>query len=75
MKKSSPAWTLRGRSTDAPAPSVPGPGAYNPTSSNLESSPKYQIGKSSRILRRNSDNPGPGAYDPHQAGKMSPRAV
>ena len=75
MRKSSPAWTLRGRKSEKSVNIVPGPGAYNPTSSHMESSPKYAIGKSSRIIKSDVNNPGPGAYDPKNSGKANPRAT
>lgn len=75
MKKSSPAWSLRGRKSDTYQNNVPGPGSYNPNLSNLEKSPTYRIGKSNRLLRNFSNNPGPGSYDPKLQSKLSPRAM
>jgi Sperm-tail PG-rich repeat len=75
MKKSSPAWTLRGRKSEPKVITVPGPGYYNPSDFNLESSPKHVIGKSSRILKSNFTNPGPGAYSPKDHLKLSPRPM
>ena len=75
MKKSSPAWTLRGRKKDHNTNIVPGPGTYNPNSSNLGKAPQYRIGKSSRIILNNSHNPGPGSYTPKDSRKLSPRAM
>lgn len=75
MKTSSPAWTLRGRKSEKSVNSVPGPGAYNPTSLHLESSPNYAIGKSLRIIKSDMNNPGPGSYEPKNAGKLNPRAT
>ena len=75
MKKSSPAWSLRSRRSEPQVFLLPGPGAYSPNDCNLEASPKYRIGKSSRLIKTNSINPGPGAYDPKDIIKSSPRAV
>ena len=75
MRKSSPAWTFRGRKTEAYKERSPGPGAYSPTASHLDSSPKCAIGRSSRVVSWDSSNPGPGSYDPRNSGKMSPRTV
>lgn len=75
MKKSSPAWTISGRKSEASKERSPGPGAYSPTASHLDASPKYAIGKSSRVLTLDMTNPGPGSYDPQNPGKKSPRAM
>ena len=76
MKKSSPAWSMRGKSKDNSSLEVPGPGSYNPNLNNLDKSPNYKIGTSDRLSNKLSwDNPGPGSYDPKQSAKLSPRAV
>lgn len=43
--------------------SQPGPGAYNPNHSALESSQKFGFGTSTRASLKGPDNPGPGTYE------------
>lgn len=60
---SAPAWTFGGRSVDKNNFTTPGPGNYNPSSSNLEKSPNFKIGTSSRNSLLSSTTPGPGTYE------------
>ena len=75
MRKSSPAWSLRGRTADPTLNEVPGPGTYNPTIIHLDKSPEYRIGKSNRLVHKSIEIPGPGSYNPGIPGKLSPRAM
>ena len=62
MRKSSPAWSIRGRKIEKIKEAIPGPGSYSPNSSHFESSPKYGTSRSPRDFKAK-DTPGPGAYE------------
>jgi Sperm-tail PG-rich repeat len=65
MKESAPFWSIRGRNFYSHSESVPGPGAYSPTTSILLTSPNYRVGTSQRkSLGSKNLTPGPGAYSP-----------
>lgn len=77
MKKSSPAWTLTARKVDKIDTSQPpGPGAYNPQESSLETFPQcWSASKSPRLPKEGSLSPGPGAYESKYIGSSPPRAT
>jgi hypothetical protein len=63
MKETAPFWSIRGRITYIHSEKIPGPGTYSPSSSTLQSSPRYRLGTSQRApLSPNPKTPGPGAY-------------
>ena len=66
MKESAPFWSMKGRNFYSHLESVPGPGAYSPTTTSvLIKSPNYRLGTSKRVpLANENANPGPGAYSP-----------
>ena len=67
MKESAPFWSFRGRNFYSHAESVPGPGAYSPTSIDLTKSPNYRVGTSQRKpLGYENSTPGPGSYSPRR---------
>ena len=56
---------MRGRNGYTHTESVPGPGAYSPTSTMMHASPNYRLGTSKRKgLAEVSLTPGPGTYSP-----------
>jgi hypothetical protein len=75
MIKKEPAWTFQGGRLPDKKFSVPGPGAYNPSSIHLENPPGCMIGKSSKTAKSITINPGPGSYSPNSSSKLSPRAT
>lgn len=64
---SPPAWSFAKKYASKIESNAPGPGAYSPKGANLEKSPNYKIGTSSRDARRSSNSPGPGAYNPSKS--------
>ena len=76
MRKTLPSWSFQGRSLQAISKPVPGPGAYSPSQSNLESSPSFRIGKSKRLDSNvKFSNPGPGNYNPEKPLPNLPNTV
>ncbi|OMJ89603.1 hypothetical protein SteCoe_8230 [Stentor coeruleus] len=67
MRKTSPAWSFRGRSLQTIAKILPGPGSYSPNQSFQSSSPSFQIGKSNRLQSpKKIVYPGPADYIPEK---------
>ena len=67
MRKTSPAWSFRGRSLQLISKAAPGPGSYSPSRANLETSPSFRIGKSKRLdSTYKFAYPGPGNYNPEK---------
>jgi hypothetical protein len=65
MKETAPLWSMRGRINYNQIETIPGPGAYSPTSSMMYTSPQYRVGTARRRdLAEISLTPGPGAYSP-----------
>lgn len=76
MRKTSPAWSFRGRSSKSITLPVPGPGTYTPSQSNLESSPSFRIGKSNRLNSNSKfSEPGPANYTPKKPLSANPNTV
>lgn len=75
MKKSAPAWTMRGKVIKSTLKISPGPGTYTPKDWHLESSPRYTTQSSPRDPLRSSFTPGPGSYNTMCVGRTSPRPI
>lgn len=68
MRKTSPAWSFRGRSLQTIVKILPGPGTYSPNHSFQESSRGFQIGKSNRLQgTKKFPYPGPADYIPEKS--------
>jgi Sperm-tail PG-rich repeat len=74
MRKTSPAWSFRGRSLEGVSESLPGPGSYSP--SHIESTPSFRIGTSKRLESNiKFSNPGPGKYNPEKSSAKAPNIM
>lgn len=76
MRKTSPAWSFRGRNSQLLEEPVPGPGSYSPSQNHMETTPSFRIGTAERLNGRiKFSNPGPGNYDPLKPFQKFPNTV
>ncbi|CAG9310097.1 ODF3L2_1 [Blepharisma stoltei] len=76
MRKSSPAWSFKGKHQRAFSSDAPGPGAYTPSNYSFQASPNYGMGTSFRLqLKTKDQSPGPGTYTPLNSWRKTARTV
>ena len=59
---SSPAWSIKGKTSQSKLEDTPGAGTYSPNEVYRDSSPNWKIGKAPRFKYSVNDSPGPCAY-------------